>query len=67
MTMYYPLMMYNIHKTLIDEHIDEIVDYEMTDLSEQKFVKQTLIDEHVDEIVDYEMTDLSEQFEKMGI
>ena len=31
MTMYYPLMMYNIHKTLIDEHIDEIVDYEMTD------------------------------------
>ena len=43
MTMYYPLMMYNIHKTLIDEHIDEIVDYEMTDLSEQKFVKQTLI------------------------
>ena len=30
-----PLMMYNIHKTLIDEHIDEIVDYEMTDLSEQ--------------------------------
>ena len=47
--------------------IDEIVDYEMTDLSEQKYVKQTLIDEHVDEIVDYEMTDLSEQFEKMGI
>ena len=35
MTMYYPLMMYNIHKTLIDEHIDEIVDYEMTDLSDQ--------------------------------
>ena len=35
MTMYYPLMMYNIHKTLIDEHIDDLIDYEMTDLSEQ--------------------------------